>query len=56
MKNIFKSKTFWYAIVTGFAATTGALVAGFPEVAGIVVLNTFAQIALRLITVEPARF
>lgn len=55
MKSLLESKTFWYAIVVGVAATIAALSSGYPEIAGLAVANTIAQVVLRLVTVSQVK-
>lgn len=57
-KSFLKSKTIWYNIIMGIATFTGFLTGTFTNrwlLISIVLVNAFANTALRFITIEPIK-
>jgi len=50
MKDWYKSKTIWFAILTGVAGVITAFTAQFPEVGWLITLASFVNVVLRFIT------
>jgi uncharacterized membrane protein len=55
MKSIFESKVFWLAVAQAVVGVLVVFTSAFPEVGGLVIAKSVADIVLRLITVEPAK-
>lgn len=55
IKDWYKSKTVWVAVLQAVAGIVVAFVAEYPEVGGILVLKSSLDILLRVITSEPLK-
>lgn len=55
-KNLFKSRTFWVAVVQGVLGVLVVVMTEVPEFGGLVVAKSVLDVALRLVTGEPVVF
>jgi hypothetical protein len=56
MKNIFKSKVFWIAVVQGVIGVWAVLETSMPAVGWIVIVKSLLDVTLRFITTMPVGF
>ena len=50
MKSLYSSKTFWLAVIQGLVGILVALMTIHPEIGGLIVLKSVADIILRIVT------
>ena len=55
MKSIFESKVFWLAVAQAVVGVIVIFSSAYPEVGGLVIAKSVADIALRFLTVMPAK-
>ena len=53
VKNLFRSRTFWLAVIQGVLGVLIVVMVELPGIGGLVVAKSVLDVALRLITGEP---